>query len=880
MSASIDDYDVGQELGRGGFAIVYRARVRSTGREVALKVIDKEKVALPGGDASLTSRIANEVRLHWMLKHPAVVELLDFFEDTRFVYLALELCGGGDLYRHLKSRGSLSEAEVAGFMGQILAGLAFLHSRGILHRDLKLSNLLLSQDRRRLRISDFGLAVMLEDNQEERHTICGTPNYMAPEVQSAGYGLSADIWSAGCLFYTMVTGGAPFQGQRVGDTLSNARCGQYLEPDGLSSCAKDFLRCMLQLDPLQRLSVENIASHPFLSLDRSTAAMEETSWDNQPPETFEVVIKNTNAWSNRGDVGRGTAGTKVESHLIEVGRTMGKGTSPLSSPGMGYSTLTVSTAATKMDRLSTLPALLDSASAKTVPEGGDVDFSPGRGKLSGGLDGDGLRRNGKVSCRNWGTGQEQVDVLRGGDSGGCSGSTTRLGGVQGHPEGCVKDGQVWNRKGEKMSLGPLEHSSESSNSISVRWDTSPISDVMDRGRAANMNDECGGMGPLDSSRGSGREEGRRGMLQSQHTPIGFSSSPHHSSPIRPIPEPGSDCRHPNPRKRTDDHVNDPSRMPLVCCVENSRHCLEFAPGLEAPDFPNASVSSCRRGTTYGSIEWGHGPQIPHPVPSGQKVPIKDLRSERKKRSGVRGRFPEDASFSVCNSRRRGVTDDNDVTRRSCPCGRTLQLEAQTLTGPRGGSVNGRVWGEEKEDKGRAYAGHTQDRSSAVTGINRQRQRKRRGRWRGGVRSSGELAVGLSGTAGVRRSTTVGIGKLGEKLGCQGSAGAHESWDDQTSDEGGVSMPQSRHVSRRRERPWDADTETSPARPPAPLPLLPRQRLSEEVLGSGENTLDLRELQAVASALRCDNEPGCDVAAAAAATASSLRGIREGGVQVE
>lgn len=70
---------------------------------------------------------------------------------------------------------------------------------------------------------------------------------MAPEVQGPGYGLSADLWSAGCLFYTMVTGSAPFQGHRVGDTLANARAGRYVEPEGLSAEAKDFLACMLSL---------------------------------------------------------------------------------------------------------------------------------------------------------------------------------------------------------------------------------------------------------------------------------------------------------------------------------------------------------------------------------------------------------------------------------------------------------------------------------------------------------------------------------------------------------------------------------------------------------------------------------------------------------
>ncbi|CAM9860954.1 unnamed protein product [Ectocarpus sp. 4 AP-2014] len=306
----IDDFDVGQELGKGGFAVVYRARVRSTGLEVALKVVDKHRAAehlrgtatsaggdggdgeggIGGGLELACARVANEVRLHWGLRHPAVVELLEFFEDERFVYLVLELCGGGDLYRRLRgvssssgssgSSGPLDEREAAGYMGQLLAGLQYLHESGIMHRDLKLSNLLLSEDGRRLRIADFGLAVKLEAEDSERHTLCGTPNTMAPEVQGpvygasaagqkpGGYGLSADLWSAGCLLYTMLTGRAPFQGRRVGDTLANARSGRYAVPEGLSDTARDFLSSMLSLDPRRRMRVEEAAAHPFLRLDK------------------------------------------------------------------------------------------------------------------------------------------------------------------------------------------------------------------------------------------------------------------------------------------------------------------------------------------------------------------------------------------------------------------------------------------------------------------------------------------------------------------------------------------------------------------------------------------------------------------------------------
>eukprot|EP00903_Cladosiphon_okamuranus_P006574 g6422.t1 len=388
----IDDFDVGQELGKGGFAVVYRARVRSTGLEVALKVVDKHRAcehlsgnASGGGEGGggglelACARVANEVRLHWGLKHPAVVELLEFFEDERFVYLVLQLCGGGDLHRRLRESrrgdggGPLGEREAAGYMGQLLAGLQYLHESGVMHRDLKLSNLLLSEDGRRLRIGDFGLAVKLEEEDSERNTICGTPNYMAPEVQGAAYGLSADLWSAGCLFYAMVTGGAPFQGRRVGDTLANARAGRYLVPEGLSDAAKDFLACMLSQDPSRRMRVEEAAAHPFLRLDnqrlpRSPAAIPSTEPATPGAENPAIAThaktgrdegkeQTTTGPQGRGmsSKSRGKSSASIPNSTSpfygkaggskEIGTTAGSGFGPgTAATAAGHSTLTASTA--------------------------------------------------------------------------------------------------------------------------------------------------------------------------------------------------------------------------------------------------------------------------------------------------------------------------------------------------------------------------------------------------------------------------------------------------------------------------------------------------------------------------------------------------------
>ncbi|CAM9212764.1 unnamed protein product, partial [Phaeothamnion confervicola] len=139
---TVADFEFGPRIGRGGFAAVYRCTDKRSGCAVAVKVVDK---AVAGGAVAAASaaRIVNEIRVHWSLKHPAVVEMLDFFEDDSKVYIVLELCVGGDLYRWLRRRGPASEAEAAAYMGQLLSALAYLHRRGILHRDLKLSNLLL-----------------------------------------------------------------------------------------------------------------------------------------------------------------------------------------------------------------------------------------------------------------------------------------------------------------------------------------------------------------------------------------------------------------------------------------------------------------------------------------------------------------------------------------------------------------------------------------------------------------------------------------------------------------------------------------------------------------------------------------------------------------
>ncbi|RKO86113.1 kinase-like domain-containing protein, partial [Blyttiomyces helicus] len=258
------DYEVGEMIGRGGFGFVHRAvsKAKGTpGREVAIKMIDKRLMKA----SKMTRRVANEVEIHWQLHHPSILELHTYFEDDAYVYLVTELCGNGELYRYVQNRAScpLSENEARGILVMLIRGLLYLHANGIIHRDLKLSNLLLT-DSFDLKIADFGLAVKLADPDSEQKTMCGTPNYISPEIVSRQpYGLASDVWSLGCMVVTLLTGKPPFESQAVKMTLDKVSRGEYMLPDSLSPVAKDLIQKLLQKDPSKRLPLTKVLSHGF-----------------------------------------------------------------------------------------------------------------------------------------------------------------------------------------------------------------------------------------------------------------------------------------------------------------------------------------------------------------------------------------------------------------------------------------------------------------------------------------------------------------------------------------------------------------------------------------------------------------------------------------
>jgi polo-like kinase 4 len=264
--SSINNYDIGRQLGKGGFAVVYQGRYRLSSssdfltKNIAIKFINKKLTK----EKEMISRVQNEIKIHSSLSHPSIVKLFHSFEDENYVYLILELCPHGTLFHYLKQRGPLSESLTAKYCFQILSALEYLQQsqHGVIHRDMKLSNLLLDENYN-LKLCDFGLAVQLEHPDEEHFTICGTPNYIAPEIASQqSHGFPADIWSLGCLCYSMLTGGTlPFAHKGgVQETLKRIVAGEYAIPSHIqiSQSALSFLGMILHvvrlLPPLVPLS--------------------------------------------------------------------------------------------------------------------------------------------------------------------------------------------------------------------------------------------------------------------------------------------------------------------------------------------------------------------------------------------------------------------------------------------------------------------------------------------------------------------------------------------------------------------------------------------------------------------------------------------------
>ncbi|KAJ3929958.1 MAG: CAMK/CAMKL/Kin4 protein kinase [Lentinula lateritia] len=260
-----------QTLGEGEFGKVKLGLHSTWGEEVAVKLIRRGNV----DSAVRMSKVEREIEVLRTLKHPNIVRLYDVIETDKYIGIIIEYASGGELFDHILAHRYLRERDAAKLFSQLISGVWYIHQKKIVHRDLKLENLLLDRHRNVI-ITDFGFANRFEHRADDlMQTSCGSPCYAAPElVISEGLyvGSAVDIWSCGVILYAMLAGYLPFDDDPAnpdGDNINLLY--KYIVntplsfPDYISESARDLLSMMLVPDPSRRASLENVMQHPWLA---------------------------------------------------------------------------------------------------------------------------------------------------------------------------------------------------------------------------------------------------------------------------------------------------------------------------------------------------------------------------------------------------------------------------------------------------------------------------------------------------------------------------------------------------------------------------------------------------------------------------------------
>lgn len=262
----IKKYLKGKFLGKGGFAKCYELMNEETKYIHACKLITKASLQ----KSRAKQKLMSEIKIHRSLKHHHVCQFTHFFEDKDNVYILLELCTNQSLNDLLKRRKRLHELEVQCYTLQIVSALKYLHSNRVIHRDLKLGNLFLN-DKMEIKVGDFGLATKLDFDGERKRTICGTPNYIAPEVLEGkgGHSYEVDIWSLGVIIYTLIIGKPPFETTDVKATYKRIKENNYSFPEHvpISDQAKTLISSILCRDPQKRPDLDEIIRSDFLMMN-------------------------------------------------------------------------------------------------------------------------------------------------------------------------------------------------------------------------------------------------------------------------------------------------------------------------------------------------------------------------------------------------------------------------------------------------------------------------------------------------------------------------------------------------------------------------------------------------------------------------------------
>jgi len=290
IKVSYDDFIPLKLLGRGSFGEVLLVRLKANQKIYAMKILDKN--LLKAKKQQIHTKTERDLMVK--INSPFIVNIKSAFQDEDNLYLVSEFMQGGDMFfqMHDGSIVTFNNEKTKFYIMELVLGLESLHENKIVYRDLKPENILIDS-RGHIKLTDFGLSKILEDEDDKAFTICGTPQYLAPEILlKQGYDKAVDWWSLGCVMYEMLCGKLPFLMKR-GVKLSMKIYERKIEfPKNVQNDAKDLIQKLLVIDPQQRLGSgadgsENIKNHPFFKgIDWSLAKAKKT----KPP--FIPKLKN------------------------------------------------------------------------------------------------------------------------------------------------------------------------------------------------------------------------------------------------------------------------------------------------------------------------------------------------------------------------------------------------------------------------------------------------------------------------------------------------------------------------------------------------------------------------------------------------------------
>jgi len=275
------------KLGKGSFASVRLVREKKTNILYAMKIMNANPMKT---SRSHIQNLQNEVYIHRSLDHPNIIKFHDYIQEGFNIYHVLELAQNGTLYNFLHKKKILTPNEVFQFFYQTCLAVQYIHNKDILHRDLKPENILLDKDQN-IKLCDFGWAA--RNIREKRTTFCGTYEYMAPEiVKKRAYDYRVDIWSLGILLYELSHGEAPYKGRSLEEITDSLTRPTIKFAATVQNEVKDLVQKILKINPEERISLDEIMSHPWMKYHIGKQQMNNNMYKDLVP-VRDVASKST-----------------------------------------------------------------------------------------------------------------------------------------------------------------------------------------------------------------------------------------------------------------------------------------------------------------------------------------------------------------------------------------------------------------------------------------------------------------------------------------------------------------------------------------------------------------------------------------------------------